>query len=66
VRRAKRPTKDGKFDGATANRALELLGKEIGMFVERSENYNSHNVIRSEPLSEAEWAEMFCQPAKPN
>ncbi len=34
------PTKDGgsfKYDGAVANRALELLGKELGMFVDRKE-----------------------------
>ena len=27
-------------NGAVANRALELLGKELGMFVERAENRN--------------------------
>lgn len=32
-----RAKKGDKIDGATANRALELLGKELGMFVERSE-----------------------------
>jgi hypothetical protein len=26
------------YNGATANRALELLGKELGMFIERREN----------------------------
>jgi hypothetical protein len=25
-----------RYDGAVANRALELLGKEIGMFIDRS------------------------------
>lgn len=33
VRRAKGSE---KFDGATANRSLELLGKELGMFVDRN------------------------------
>lgn len=33
-------------DGSVANRALELLGKEIGMFVDRKE-------IRTGPLDEA-------------
>jgi hypothetical protein len=26
-----------KYDGNVANRALELLGKELGMFIDRSE-----------------------------
>lgn len=34
------PTKDGglfRYEGSVANRALELLGKEVGMFVDRKE-----------------------------
>lgn len=31
------PTGEYKFDSAGANRALELLGKELGMFVERKQ-----------------------------
>lgn len=31
------PAGDFKYEGAVANRALELLGKEIGMFVDRKE-----------------------------
>ena len=34
------PTKDGgvfRYEGSVANRALELLGKEFGMFIERKE-----------------------------
>ena len=33
-------TKDGgvfKYDGSVANRALELLGKELGLFIDRKE-----------------------------
>ena len=30
----------GVANGAVANRALELLGKELGMFIERAENRN--------------------------
>lgn len=30
-------TGEYKYDGAVANRALELLGREIGMFISRSE-----------------------------
>jgi hypothetical protein len=31
------PTGEFKYNGNVANRALELLGKEIGMFVDRKE-----------------------------
>jgi phage terminase small subunit len=30
-------TGEFRYQGAVANRALELLGKEIGMFIDRSE-----------------------------
>jgi phage terminase small subunit len=32
-----KPSGEYKYDGAVANRALELLGREIGMFIERRE-----------------------------
>jgi hypothetical protein len=32
------PTGVYKYDGSVANRALELIGKELGMFVERKES----------------------------
>ena len=35
-------------DGSVANRALELLGKELGMFVEHSENRNVNYTISPE------------------
>ena len=31
------PIGEYRYDGATANRALELLGKELGMFIDRKE-----------------------------
>lgn len=48
-----------KHDPAGANKALELLGKEIGMFVERRENANTVYHVSDEPMSEDEWAERF-------
>jgi len=45
-------------DLAPANKALELLGKELGMFVDRSENVNQNvsYVISGEPVADAdEW-----------
>lgn len=44
-------------DYAPSNRALELLGKEIGMFVDRSENVNINHDVSDQPLTEAEWSE---------
>ena len=32
------PTGEFKYDGAVANRALELLGKHIGMFTDKHEH----------------------------
>lgn len=44
-----------RFDSAGANRALELLGKELGMFVERVEQDTNIRVISAQPVSEADW-----------
>lgn len=47
-------------DLSPANKALELLGKELGMFVDRSENVNQNVsfVISGEPVPDAdEWLE---------
>src|SRR5712691_2221769 len=33
-----RPTGEYTYNGSVANRSLELMGKELGMFVERSEH----------------------------
>lgn len=52
-------------DWAPANRALELLGKELGMFVDRSENVNQNvsYVISGEPIDNVdEWAEQYSRP----
>jgi hypothetical protein len=38
LNRAGNPTGSYVYNGAVANRALELLGKELGMFIERREN----------------------------
>jgi hypothetical protein len=46
-------------DAGAANRALELLGKEVGMFVERQETENHHYNISDEPMTEEEWEESF-------
>lgn len=35
-----KPIGDFKYEGSVANRALELLGKELGMFIDRKEVRN--------------------------
>jgi phage terminase small subunit len=44
-----------RYDGKVAIRALELLGKELGMFVERSESSDVQYVISDEPLTPEQW-----------
>lgn len=55
----KRAKDKKRFDGATANRALELLGKELGMFIDRSENTNTIYGISDRPLTPQEWADKY-------
>lgn len=45
-----------QYQGSVANRALELLGKELGMFVERTqnENVNTNYVVSSDPIDNVE------------
>jgi phage terminase small subunit len=59
----KRAKAGERFDGATANKAAELLGKEIGMFVERSENLNTHYGISDQPMSPEEWIRKHATPS---
>lgn len=40
---------------SASNKALELIGKELGMFVERTENININHDVTDEPASEGEW-----------
>jgi phage terminase small subunit len=47
---------------SAANRALELLGKELGMFVDRSEVQQRLQVISDEPMTEEEWEAKHCTP----
>jgi hypothetical protein len=55
------PTGEYRYEGSVANRALELLGKELGLFVEKSESVNTHHVISGEPISEAKWEERYAK-----
>lgn len=45
------------FDAKSVLRSAELIGKEIGMFVERTENTHVVRDITDEPVSETEWAD---------
>lgn len=42
-------------DFGPSNQALNLVGKEIGMFVDRSESVNINHDVTDTPLTEEEW-----------
>jgi len=46
------PIGEYQYQGNVANKALELLGKELGMFVDRSltENVNTNYVVSGDPV----------------
>jgi phage terminase small subunit len=55
-------TGEYQYQGSVANRALELLGKELGMFVDRAvtENVNTNYVVSGEPVDNVEeWEAEF-------
>ena len=56
------PTGEYRYDGSVVNRALELLGKELGLFRERQENSDLCHVISDQPLSEEEWEKRYSAP----
>jgi hypothetical protein len=58
------PTGEYKWDGSVANRALELLGKECGMFVDRTENRNVTYGISEAPATPEEWTAKYATPEK--
>jgi phage terminase small subunit len=59
-----RLTGEYKWDGSVANRSLELLGKECGMFVERTENRNVTYGVSEEPMTPEEWTAKYATPEK--
>lgn len=48
-----------KYDGAVANRALELLGKQIGMFIERQVTDQNLTVLSGEPMTDEDWEAQY-------
>jgi phage terminase small subunit len=52
-------TGEFKYDGNVANRALELVGKHLGMFIDRSEVVNKVYGVSPEPLTDEQWVEQF-------
>lgn len=51
------PTGEWKYQGNVANKALELLGKHLGMFAEQPDVDKGKYVLRDRPLTEQEWIE---------
>lgn len=54
VDNAKQAKQAGDF--GPSNQALNLLGKELGMFVEKTENVNLNHDVSERPATEEEWA----------
>jgi phage terminase small subunit len=54
-----RPTGEYRYEGQVANKALELLGKEIGMFVDRTADVSALYAISDEPMTLEDWALEF-------
>lgn len=48
-----KPTGEYRYDGNVANRALELLGKEIGMFIDRKQVTNLYATLSDAELDAA-------------
>ena len=48
-------TGEYKYDGSVANQALNLLGKELGMFVEKSESHNFNHAISGDLPTDEQW-----------
>ncbi|SEC57671.1 phage terminase small subunit [Rhizobiales bacterium GAS188] len=59
-----KPTGQYRYDGNVANRSFELIGKELGMFVERSENTTVRHLISDEPLTPEQWEERYVRKDK--
>jgi phage terminase small subunit len=57
--RDRRPTGEYRYEGQVANKALELLGKEIGMFVDRTADVSALYAISDEPMTLEDWALEF-------
>jgi phage terminase small subunit len=53
---------DERQEGAVVNRALELLGKEIGMFVDRVEQDSNVRIITDAPVTDDEWEQRYVNP----
>lgn len=51
------PTGEWKYDGAVANRALELVGRHLGMFIDRSEAHVTHH--KADPLDDVTVDDLF-------
>jgi phage terminase small subunit len=59
------PIGEYQYQGSVANRALELLGKELGMFVDRKEITRTRRFVARVPekaISVEEWQKKYAQP----
>ena len=59
------PIGEYTYNGSVANKALEILGKEMGMFVDKSIiDVNQNFVISDEPLTETDWENKYKTPTQ--
>jgi hypothetical protein len=42
--------------------ALLALGKHLGMFVQRTQNTNTHYIISDQPMTQDEWVKRYVTP----
>ena len=57
------PTGEYTFNVTGANKALELIGRHLGMFAERQAGQNLNFAVSAEPLSDEEWEKRHGRPA---
>jgi phage terminase small subunit len=57
------PTGEYTFNVTGANKALELIGRHLGMFAERQAGQNPNFAVSAEPLSDEEWEKRHGRPA---
>lgn len=54
------PVGDYSHQPSAANRGLELIGKHLGMFVERAEIESRVRVLSDQPMTDDEWEAKYC------
>ncbi len=59
-----KPTGDYTYQGQVANKALELIGQELGMFVEHIVEDTTIKVISDKPMTAEQWQAEYGAPGE--